>query len=135
MTQNQNTNKLQNLIISTVPWSLQTGSINSGVITYPQVNIYVDMNLLENGNFELWYVEIFWTKYKVVKSSTEKYFSDNYVRYGDIFNLSGDTKIGTINFIVSNGYVVEWTIRIGESTLQISQLKDTNAYYGLKQIK
>lgn len=60
------------------------------------------MNLLENGNFDVGYIEVFGTRYKIVKSTTEKYFSDNFVRYGDVYTLDSDTKTGSINFVVSN---------------------------------
>ena len=65
------------------------------------------MNLLGNGNFEIGYIEIFGARYKVVRSNTEKYFSNNFVRYGDVYSLDTDEKIGTVSFIVSNGYVLE----------------------------
>ncbi len=130
MLQSINTSKVQNEIISTVP-----GSISTGLNTLPQGNIYVDMNLLQNGNFDVGYLEVFGTSYKVVKSTTEKYFSDNFVRYGDIYSLDTDEKIGTASFVVSNGYVVDGTIRVPNKTFQISQLKDTNAYYQITQIK
>jgi hypothetical protein len=65
------------------------------------------MNLLQNGNFDVGYIEIFGTRYKIVKSSTEKYFSNNFVRYGDLYDLTSNEKIGTTSFIVSNGYLIE----------------------------
>ncbi|MEI6118890.1 MAG: hypothetical protein WCP92_06850 [bacterium] len=36
----------------------------------PQSNVYVDMNLLQNGNFDVGYLELFGQRYKVVKSNT-----------------------------------------------------------------
>lgn len=94
------------------------------------------MNLLENGNFEIGYIEIFGTRYKVVKTNTDKYFSNNFVRYGDLYSLDTDEKIGTTSFIVSNGYVVEGAVRLPNSeTYQVLQLNDTKAYYQIKQIK
>ena len=97
-----NTNKLNDEIINTVPGSITTGSNN-----LQESNVYIDMNSIQNGNFEVGYIEIFGTRYKVVKSSTEKYFSDNFVRYGDVFDLENNDKIGTISLIVSNGYTIE----------------------------
>jgi hypothetical protein len=97
-----NTNKLNDEIINTVPGSVGTGS--NGL---KESNVYIDMNSIQNGNFDVGYIEIFGTRYKVVKSSTEKYFSNNFVRYGDIFDIENDEKIGTISLIVSNGYAIE----------------------------
>ena len=131
MLQNVNNTGVQNEIISTVPWTITSGLNNAKI-----ANVYVDMNLLENGNFELGYIEIFGTRYKVVRSNTEKYFSNNFVRYGDLYSLDTDAKVGTTSFIVSNGYVVEWAIRLPDSeTYQVSQLSDTRAYYQIKEIK
>ena len=42
----------------------------------------------------------------------EKYFSNNFVRYGDVFDLASDEEIGTVSFIVSNGYLIDGTIRL-----------------------
>lgn len=131
MLQNINNTWVQNEIISTVPGSITTGINNTKVW-----NVYVDMNLLENGNFEIGYIEIFGTRYKVVKTNTDKYFSNNFVRYGDLYSLDTDEKIGTTSFIVSNGYVVEGAVRLPNSeTYQVLQLNDTKAYYQIKQIK
>ena len=130
MINNLNDDKLENQIISSVAGSISTG--NSGLY---QGNVYIDMNLLQNGNFEIGYINTFGTTYKIVKSTTEKYFSNNFVRYGDVFDIANDEKQGTINFIVSNGYVVEGNIRLLDSAYLISQLKDTKAYYKMTQTK
>jgi len=97
-----NTNKLSNEIINTVPGSIMTGSNDMR-----ESNVYIDMNSIQNGNFEVGYIEILGTRYKVVKSSTEKYFSNNFVRYGEVFDLENNDQIGTISLIVSNGYTIE----------------------------
>lgn len=102
MLQNVNNTGIQNEFITTV-----SGTITTGLNNTKQAKVYVDMNLLQNGNFEVGYIEIFGTRYKVVRSSTDKYFSNNFVRYGDVYSLDTDAKVGTVSFIVSNGYVVE----------------------------
>jgi len=101
----------------------------------PQSNVYVDMNLLNNGNFEVGYIEMFGQRYKVVRSTTEKYFTNNFVRYGDIFALDTEEKIGTTSFIVSSFSLIEGTIRIGDSTFTISPISNTNAYYKIIKTK
>jgi hypothetical protein len=100
--QNMNNNTVDNQIISTVPGSVTTGTNNM-----PQSNVYVDMNLLQNGNFDVGYLELFGQRYKVVKTNTEKYFTNNFVRYGDIFSLDKEEKIGTTSFIVSSLSLIE----------------------------
>jgi len=128
--QNMNNNSIQNQIVSTVPWSITTGINN-----LPESNVYVDMNLLQNGNFDVGYLELFGQRYKVVKSNTEKYFTNNFVRYGDIFSLDKETKIGTTSFIVSNLSLIEGTVRIGENTFTINPISNTNAYYKITKTK
>jgi len=128
--QNLNTNTVQNQIVSTVP-----GSITSGANNMPQSNVYVDMNLLQNGNFDVGYLEMFGQRYKVVKTNTEKYFTNNFVRYGDIFSLDKDEKIGTTSFIISSLSLIEGTIRIGDSTFEVLPISNTNAYYKLSKTK
>ena len=98
-------------------------------------NVYVDMNLLQNGNFDVGYLELFGQRYKVVKSSIKEYFNNNFQRFGDIFSLDTEAKIGTTSFIVSNLSLIEWTVRIGESTFTVSQIPNTNAYYKINQTK
>ena len=70
-------------------------------------NVYVDMNLLQNGNFDVGYIELFGQRYKVVKSSIKEYFNNNFQRFGDVFTLDTETKIGTTSFIVSNLSLIE----------------------------
>ena len=126
--QSINSTNIQNQVISTVPWSITTGTNNM-----PESRVYVDMNLLNNGNFDIGYIEIFGQRYKIVKSSTEKYFTNNFVRYGDLFTLDHKEKVGTTSFIISSFSIFEWTIRLGESTFLVSPLSNTNAYYKITQ--
>ena len=128
--QNLNNNNIQNQIVSTVP-----GSTKTGLNSLPEANVYVDMNLLQNGNFDVGYLEIFGQRYKVVRSTTERYFSNNFIRYGDIFSLDKEEKIGTSNFIVSNFSLIEGTIRIADSTFNITSINNTNAYYKITKTK
>ena len=130
MLQNLNSNTITNQIISTVPWSITTGSNNM-----VESNVYVDMNLLQNGNFDVGYIELFGQRYKVVKSSIKEYFNNNFQRFGDVFTLDTETKIGTTSFIVSNLSLIEWTVRISDSTFTVSPITNTNAYYKINQIK
>ncbi|MCX6823760.1 MAG: S-layer homology domain-containing protein [candidate division SR1 bacterium] len=130
--QNMNNNSIQNQIISTVPGSITTGTNNM-----PQSNVYVDMNLLQNGNFDVGYLELFGQRYKVVKSNTSnKVGTNNFVRYGNIFTLDTEVNTGTTSFIVSSLSLIEGTIRIGNSsTFSITPIANTNAYYKISKTK
>jgi len=134
--QSLNSTSIQNQIISSVPGSIITGSNNM-----PESRVYVDMNLLNNGNFDIGYIELFGQRYKIVKSGTERYITnnyDNFVRYGNLFTIDTEQETGSASFIVSSLSLIEGTIRLGkdkESTFVISPLSNTNAYYKLNQTK
>ncbi|MFA7298094.1 MAG: S-layer homology domain-containing protein [Candidatus Absconditabacterales bacterium] len=129
--QNMNNNTIQNQIVSTVPGSIKTGANNM-----LESNVYVDMNLLQNGNFDVGYIEIFNQRYKIVKSNIKEYFTDNFERFGNIFTLDTEVNTGTTSFIVSDLSLIEGTIRIGESsTFNITPINNTNAYYKITKTK
>lgn len=130
ITQNLNSETIDNQVVNTVPGSIETGANN-----LPQSNVYVDMNLLTNGNFNVGYIEILGERYKIVKSSIKEYFTNNFARYADLFTLDSETKVGATSFIVSSLSLIEGTIRIGEHTYIIRPLSNTNAYYKLNQTK
>ena len=137
---NLNSTGVDNLIVNTVSGSVlyQTGLNASGLVInttgFASANVFIDTNLIQNGNFELGYISFLWTTYKVVKSSTETYFNKNFVRYGDVYDMVSDKKIWTINFVVSNKYVLEWTLRINNDSYNITQLNETSIYYKVKKI-
>jgi len=132
---NLNTNTLENMIFSTVPWTIQTTwwLLSWETTEEYKSDIFIDTNLIQNANFNLWYIEIFSTKYKVIKTSTETYFNNNFVRYWDIYDIWSDQKVWTINFIVSNRVVLEWTARIESATYSISQASNTTVYYHIRK--
>jgi len=124
-----NNNRISNEVISTVKWSISTWT-NWKI----EANVYVDANLLNDWKFNIWYVEIFGTRYKIVKTSEETYFADNFVRYGDIFDMVTEERLGSVNFIVSNGYVIESVIRFVEwKNYKIKWVEWTSAYYKINE--
>jgi hypothetical protein len=129
---NLNQSKVQDEIITTVPWSISTWANNK-----LQANIYVDTNMINNWSFNIGYVEILGTRYKIVKNTTAKYniWDNSFVWYWDIFDLESDSKIWTASFIVWNWYLIEWMVRINDKwNYKIQWLSDTSAYYQLNQI-
>lgn len=121
MLKSLNSNQIQNEIITTVPWSMNA--------SWTQSNAYVDILTLKKDDFELGYIEVLGTRYKIVKTIVTTYFANNFARYGEIFDLENETKQGTIVFYVSNTALLWWTIRLPWSTVEIQPLTDTNAYY------
>ena len=121
-----------NEIISTVAWSIWTGDDWK-----LKANVYIDVNLLKDWWFDAWCIELFGTRYKIVKDSEESYFTDNFVRYGKIFDMVTDEELWTINFVVSNGYVIEATARFinkDNKSYKISWVEGTNAYYKIEEL-
>ena len=120
-----NNNRIANEVVSTVEGSISTWT--NGKL---EANVYVDANLLKDGDLDVGYIEIFGTRYKVVKTSEATYFSENFVRYGDLYDMVTDEKIWTSNFVLSNGYVIEGTVRfIDSNNYRISGVEWTSAYY------
>ena len=129
---NLNQSKVQDEIITTVQWSISTWANNK-----PQANIYVDTNMINNWSFNIGYIEILGTRYKIVKNTTAKYniWDNSFVWYWDIFDLESDAKIWTSSFIVWNWYLIEWMVRINDKwNYKIQWLSNTSAYYQLNQI-
>jgi hypothetical protein len=94
------------------------------------------MNLLQNGNFNVGYLEIFGNRFKIVKSSTEKYLTNSLNRFGDIFTLDTETKTGTTSFIISDTSLIEGTLRFSNNTtFIINPISNTKAYYTISQTK
>lgn len=121
MLKSLNSNQIQNEIITTVPWSMNA--------SWTESNVYVDILTLKKDDFELGYIEVLGTRYKIVKTIVTTYFANNFARYGEVFDLENETKQGTIVFYVSNTALLWWTIRLPWSTVEIQPLTDTNAYY------
>ena len=126
MLNNLNNNRISDQVISTV-----SGSI---LENWKAANIYINTSLLKQWALDLGYVEVMWNRYKIVKSKETSYYSNWFVRYGDMFDIATDEKIGTINFMVMNNYVIEWKLRFTDKTYEISWVEGTSAYYKITQI-
>jgi hypothetical protein len=53
-----------------------------------------------------------------------------------LYDFATDSKVWTVNFIVSNGNVIQWTIRLIENsqTWNVKESKTTTAWYNLIQL-
>lgn len=121
---NLNNNKVSDDVINTVEWSINT---LNGKKT---ASIYVNTNMLRQWALDLGYVEIMWTRYKIVKTRELSDAELNWFRwYGDLFDLASNEKLGTINFMVQNSSIIEWTLRFAETTYKITPAQWTSAYY------
>ena len=126
MLNNLNNNRISDQIISTV-----SGSV---LENWKVANIYINTSLLKQWALDLWSIEVMWSTYKIVKSKETSYYSNGFVRYWDMFDIATDEKIWTINFMVMNNYVIEWTLRFTDKTYRISWVEWTSAYYKITQI-
>ena len=126
MLNNLNNNRISDQVISTV-----SGSV---LENWKVANIYINTSLLKQWALDLWYIEVMWNRYKIVKSKETSYYSNGFVWYGDMFDIATDEKIWTINFMVMNNYVIEWTLRFTDKTYKISGVEWTSAYYKITQI-
>ena len=100
---NLNTSQLKNQLISTVK-SLDEKTYAIGI----------DTNLLKNQYFQEGYVELIWQRYLLKKTSMSVFdiWEESFVRYWDLFSISNENKIGSLTLIVSNGNVIDGTIRL-----------------------
>lgn len=126
MLNNLNNNRISDQVMSTV-----SGSV---LENWKVANIYINTSLLKQWALDLWYIELMWSTYKIVKSKETSYYSNGFVWYWDMFDIATDEKIWTINFMVMNNYVIEWTLRFEEKTYKISWVEWTSAYYKITQI-
>jgi hypothetical protein len=129
--QNANNTTLQNEIITIVPGSTQTW-----VSGLPEAHVYVSTVPLSNSNFSVGYIDIFGDRYTINKTSTENYFNNNFVWYGDVLDFE-DNKVGTISLIISNNMLIEWNVRFsqGQYDYLIVPVANTQAYYALRTIQ
>ena len=126
MLNNLNNNRISDQVISTV-----SGSV---LENWKVANIYINTSLLKQWALDLGYIELMWNRYKIVKSKETSYYSNWFVRYGDMFDIATDEKIGTINFMVMNNYVIEWKLRFTDKAYEISGVEWTSAYYKITQL-
>jgi len=103
---NLNNSRLPNEVVTMV-----SGSVATGVNNLPEWEVFVNTPLLADSNFSVWYIDVFDTRQKIVRTSRESFFTNNLVWYGDIFDMETDAKIGTVTFIIGNGFLIEWTVR------------------------
>lgn len=105
-----NTTQLKNELITTIKNA--DGSYLMG--TGGHHTLSIDTNLLKNQFFQWGFVELLGARYSLKKTNMTTFDigEESFVRYGDLFDLSNDTKIWNLNLIVSNGNIIDGTIRL-----------------------
>jgi hypothetical protein len=98
--------------------------------------VYVDILALNNSAFNDGYVEIIWERYRIKKANTDSYnvWANSFVRYGTLYNIESWDTVGSVSFILTNGALVEGSIRIDKSSYYLTKDSNTTTYYNLTQI-
>ncbi len=131
ITSHLNTETLKNELISTKRTS--DGSFASGDIEGSYA-VAFDVNLLKNQFFQAGFVELLGTRYELKKTSMTVFDigDESFVRYGDLVDMQKETKAWTVSFVVSNGNLIQGTIRllVGNTWL-IKESTTTTARFNL----
>ncbi len=129
---NLNNSRLPNEIVSMV-----SDSVSTGVNNLPEWEVFVNTPLLSDNNFSVWYIDVFGTRQKIVRTSRESFFSNNLVWYGDIFDMETDEKIWTVTFIIGNGFLIEWTMRYTNATRDfiITAIPGKQSTYAIRTVQ
>ena len=98
--------------------------------------VYVDILALNNSAFNDGYVEIIWQRYRIKKVNTSSYnvWANSFVRYWTLYNIESWDAIGSISFILTNGALVEGSVRIDKNSYYLTKDSNTTTYYNLTQI-
>ena len=130
-----NTENLKNEILSTVKNS--DGWFSAWDIDGSYA-VLLDGNLLKNQFFQDGYLELLWVRYLLKKTAMTVFdiWDESFVWYWDLYDIMSDEKVWTVNFIVSNWNVIQWTIRLtsNSQTWIIKESKNTTAWYNLIQL-
>ena len=98
--------------------------------------VYVDILALNNSAFNDGYVEIIWQRYRIKKVNTSSYnvWANSFVRYWTLYNIESWDAIGSISFILTNGALVEGSVRIDKNSYYLTKDSNTTTYYNVTQI-
>lgn len=97
--------------------------------------VYVDILALNNSAFTDGYVEIIWQRYRIKKTNTDAYnvWANSFVRYWTLYDIESWNTAGSITFTLTNGSLIEWTIRINKNSYYLEKDSATTTYYNLTQ--
>lgn len=107
---NLNTNQLKNEFISTI--KNNNGSFMKIDEKYYAVSI--DTNLLKNQFFQEGFIEVLGQRYRLKKTNLTSFDigNESFVWYGDLIAISDEKKLGSLNLIVSNGNIIDGSLRL-----------------------
>jgi len=128
MYNNLNSSQLTDEIVKTLSETQSTNE--NGKITS---KVYIDILALNNSAFSDGYVEVLENRYRIKKSDLSNYnvWANSFVRYGTLYSLETWDSIGSVSFILTNGALVEGSIRIDGKAYYLSKDSATTTYYNL----
>lgn len=91
---------------------------------------------MTDANFTIGYIDTFGTRQKIVRTSRENFFTNNLVRYGDIYDMETDAKIGTVTFIIGNGFLIEGRMRYtaGTTDYVLTAIPGNQSLYAIRTV-
>lgn len=130
MYNNLNSSQLSDEIVKTLD---ETQSTNEEWKVTAKV--YVDILALNNSAFTDGYVEIIWERYRIKKTNTDSYnvWNNSFVWYWTLYSIESWDAIGSITFTLTNGTLIEWSIRINKNSYYLTKDSNTTTYYNLTQ--
>ena len=135
ITSHLNTESLKNELISTKKTSDGKFASGDNEGTYA---VTFDINLLKNQFFQAGFIELLGTRYELKKTNITVFDigEESFVRYGDLFDMQKETKVWTTSFVISNGNLVQGTIRLTSpnKTRLIKESKSTNARFTMSSL-
>ncbi|GHW02551.1 hypothetical protein AGMMS50249_3370 [candidate division SR1 bacterium] len=122
MYNNLNNSLLPDEIIKTMENTSPDGENNTSA------KVFIDVLALNNVAFKQGYIELFGDRYIVKKLITSAFnVGDNsFVRYGELYDLSSDMKIGNVTFTLTNGVFTEGSLRFNAPLKSYHLSKDTS---------
>jgi hypothetical protein len=87
------------------------GTITTGAIGETKWLISLNTQILNRGDSDIYTIDLFGDQYKIEKSATQKYLSNDYVRYGKMLSLDQANELGTAVFTISNSVIIDGVIR------------------------
>lgn len=130
---NLNTAQLKNELITTIKTA--NGEFLTGNGNY---QVSIDSNLLKNQFFQEGFIEFLGQRYSLKKSNITTFdiANESFVRYGDLFAIDTENKVGNLNLIVSNGNIISGTLRFIQKSenWSITQNKSTTAWFEIKRL-
>ena len=130
MYNNLNSSQLSDEIVKTLDETQETSEDWKST-----AKVYVDILALNNSAFNDGYVEIIGERYRIKKASTDSYnvWANSFVWYWTLYSIESWDNVGSVSFILTNGALVEWTIRIDQNSYYLTKDSNTTTYYNLTQ--